>query len=65
MTITADPLAVLTNEYGTEWKVWRPGGTEFLSPVPGLSTRKQKLAEPNPARLPARRECLMSSSWGR
>jgi len=23
--MTADPLAALTDEYGTEWKVWRPG----------------------------------------
>jgi hypothetical protein len=23
--ISADPLAALNNEYGAEWKVWRPG----------------------------------------
>jgi hypothetical protein len=23
--LSADPLAALDNEYGAEWKVWRPG----------------------------------------
>ena len=23
--MSADPLTALTNEYGAEWKVWRPG----------------------------------------
>ncbi len=23
--MSADPLTVLNNEYGAEWKVWRPG----------------------------------------
>jgi len=24
-SISADPLTALNNEYGAEWKVWRPG----------------------------------------
>jgi len=53
--MSADPLTALNNEYGAEWKVWRPGRyvadhrrldvTLIADSVPGLAGKLRAFTE--------------------